>query len=643
VIDRRTLERSPDGVVASIRARRLGEGRLHAAMEALDRRGVALAEVEHARASRRSAATVDAARHARTRLQEARSELQRRDQELRERLLALPNLLHALDPARWDSRVRRCLLSQDAIAPPAEAPDEGRLRTVTALAAREALRHGYQLVEPAGLLSPWPRARNDDALPRILSTVPPDHLPGTLVGGVFADLRQERWAGRSIRRLALQPSKRPAESPGPRSTDLGVHLLAASAPDMVEDELSAATDVLLAALEALGIQVELLQLSPPQLRPEDGTCLALVAGPPQQCILLGEAALQGGYLARREGLRGEPHTVTATLHVPAAAALLSSRRVAVPTSCNVRSPSSATSLSIVTDVDDELWSALWERSPARTVFTSAGWSTVCGDGLSRWAARAGGEYVAGLVLPEIEGGIQQGTITAYLGPLGQTDEDTGALLPRSAAGLELLARVARERLPPLRLRCSPWLPDVRPFLWAGFDAALRYTAVVDIVDPALTWARFGAGLRARIRKAHREELLCAWSSDVDLLGRALRRTFTPWFDLDTALRQVEAALDAGLADLYEVRCARGAPQAAFLVTHAGTRAHYLLSGRVTGEAAESAVPFGMCASMLDMRRRLGVTEYDLEGSLLRGVAEFYDQFGGRLTPYVELRQARPAQ
>lgn len=642
-MDRRTIACHPEAVLASLRARRMDDDTFRCAVDALHLRGQAAAELEQAHRARRSASTANTSRRARERVRDAQAEFQRRDKALRGHLLALPNVLHALDPSLWDSHLRRCPFpGEDAVAEHGGNGGAARVAAVASLVVDEAARRGYQAVEPGGLVQPLPRASDGAAVARILTQLPGDHLPGSRVGGVFADLREETWPGAALRRLTLRHGEDgrdvPASDLRRRGEDLRVGLLSVVPSDVEERELQSVVDLLLALLAAFGLQTELVQLPPWRMPAEDGVRLALLDGS-RPGAPLAEAALQGAYLARREGLRGDPHTVTASLDVSAVADSLSPTRApppaAAPPQRRAPAPRVRSGPVVVTEVAEDRWASLWQRSRSRTVFSSTGWAVASSGALHRWAVEDGGEYVAGVVLPASRIGVQQGTITAYLGPIGQTDEETGGLLPRSAAGLELLAQAVQQHMPAVRLRCSPWLSDVRPFLWTGYGAAVRYTAIVDVSDPTTTWSRFGAGLRARIRRAHREGMACTWSTEVDLLASSLQRTFEPWFDMDTAMRQVTAALEAGLARLYVVRSAGGRPHAAFLVTHAGTRAHYLLSGRLS-DAMDGAVAYGIWTSMLDVRRRLGVTEYDLEGSLLQGVAEFYDQFGGRLSPYTEL-------
>jgi len=232
-------------------------------------------------------------------------------------------------------------------------------------------------------------------------------------------------------------------------------------------------------------------------------------------------------------------------------------------------------------------------------------------------------------------------LTPYWGPALPPEE---GLRPerRRARDHEALAAVAAElgrRYPYARVACHPALPDVRPFLWAGWRAEVRFTAVIPPLAEEAYLASLGSDTRSDVKRAAR--LTVEESDDPSPLAPLAAATFarqrmTP--PAPAALWDALGALArAGTATAYYLRDEEGRVVAGHVVIH-DARAAYNLAA-----ASDPAARAGGGAYLFYRVIRAAAARglpLDVVGINVPAVAAFKEQFTGALTPYYVLTWCR---
>lgn len=203
------------------------------------------------------------------------------------------------------------------------------------------------------------------------------------------------------------------------------------------------------------------------------------------------------------------------------------------------------------------------------------------------------------------------------------------------------------------LAMSPFLHDLRPFLWhnhgretSRFALDLRYTSFLDLAgiggggredrDPVLL--RAGKSRRQEIRYARKKGVVTRPESDVGLFVDFYRLTFSRQGKtvdeayLEDLASLVRGLLAAGQAAVFVARTASGAAGSVAVFGWDAKRAYYLFGANdpaLRDAHTGSAVLWDALGALAGQ----GIAEVDLEGinSPLRG--HFKLSFGGSITPY----------
>lgn len=221
-------------------------------------------------------------------------------------------------------------------------------------------------------------------------------------------------------------------------------------------------------------------------------------------------------------------------------------------------------------------------------------------------------------------------------------------LPHRAARRErrILRAIAEHlstRYVEARIETHPANVDVRPLLWAGWQAQLRYTFLSDLAGNHVE--RFDPDVRRRAQRAR--ELGLRFDPDlspadfVPLWAETLRRRGVA---LPTEPGRMVAMLDAlkqaGFARIHGVSGAERLT-AGNVVLVAGERAAYWLAGYDANADAS------LCANQYCAVRTLeSISQkarwFDWVGANLEPIADYKQSLGPTLTPYYRLTHRRPA-
>lgn len=222
--------------------------------------------------------------------------------------------------------------------------------------------------------------------------------------------------------------------------------------------------------------------------------------------------------------------------------------------------------------DDTAWDTFVRQAVGGTVFSTSAWlrcaAAATGGHVQRLGCYRNDRLVAGL------SGLARRRRGLYRFETPELTPYTGLLLAPVAGKGPAKGEAAQHRactylLNHLATHCDraflvhpPAIADVRPFTWQGWDAHVRYTYRLPLGDRNALWQRAERRTRTAIRKAEKLGYQLRPTRDVALFQRQYEAIYAnqasgPPVAATTAARFVAAALDAGLAQTYEIASSDG--------------------------------------------------------------------------------------
>lgn len=272
----------------------------------------------------------------------------------------------------------------------------------------------------------------------------------------------------------------------------------------------------------------------------------------------------------------------------------------------------------VRQVGKEEWNKLVSLSPQGTVFSTTDWMDLTGD-YTLW-----GYYKNGNLAGGIGGFSAPQPLTPFQGVLTAPSPD---MKYASVTSLHNEVAYALLDVVPACFSNHYTYPDIRPFLWDGAGANVKYTYVVDLTDMPQLWAGLEKSTRYDVTKAQRLPLTLSRgydSSFYDLYTETFSRKGLGVPASADTIKKV-----AGLGASYLVSDNELLAGAAVIFDN--KRAYYILAAsRVTG------VPSLLLWEIFKDLAGMGYKEIDLVGANTQNIALFKRGFGGKLTPYYEV-------
>lgn len=196
-----------------------------------------------------------------------------------------------------------------------------------------------------------------------------------------------------------------------------------------------------------------------------------------------------------------------------------------------------------------------------------------------------------------------------------------------------------KQLPPFHFahfRFSTALTDWQPFYWAGFKQTTRYTYQLNLTQSDNLFTQFSQNTQRNIRKAQKYFTIST-SDDLEKFLEISNLTFerknakspiphSIWQKADSFLKT------NNLKTVYFAQNTEGGIEAAIYIVFDKKTAYYLAGGATEIGRKQVAMYFLLHKAIEDAQKR-GLTVFDFEGSMLRGVESFFRGFNGNLTPY----------
>lgn len=297
---------------------------------------------------------------------------------------------------------------------------------------------------------------------------------------------------------------------------------------------------------------------------------------------------------------------------------------------------------------DPRWDDFVGASAEGTPFATSAWielaAAAAGATVHHWIVRKGDEWVAAVAIPHRRVGGREVYVglpsAAYSSPVYRRDpggHPAAAISERLAVTRTLLDAI-HPRYACLNLFLSPAITDVRPFVWTGWSARPRYTAILATDGTA----RPSDSVRRHLRKCAEAGLVTTdewdWPGFWNVFDDTRRRQGFPLpLSRDKMERLASGLRERGVAWMLHARAPGGPTLASHIVLSAPgmSTASMWVAGVVTTELASGVGSWLMMEVAAELGRR-GHTEWDLCGADLEGVARFKAELGSRLEHYFEV-------
>jgi hypothetical protein len=308
----------------------------------------------------------------------------------------------------------------------------------------------------------------------------------------------------------------------------------------------------------------------------------------------------------------------------------------------------------LTEADFDAWRALLRRSEQGSAYALPEYLTaLCNATGATWrivGAFLNDQLVGGVALYETRSragtSVGNRTLLYYNGlvldlPAKKFHSDRTSQMQVVLATLE--RKVAGMGYAHVLLHCDASLPDVRPFLAAGWQPGLSYTYVVPLTDLAAQWECVDQNLRRLIKRCEKDGVVYREDAEFDGLFRLHHQTHqrkgAPLYLPEAAFRRYfEAAHAQGLARLGHAVYDGRIIASQLMLTGPGRTAHTICAG-----ADEDYLRMGASAFLrwrsFESLAAAGYLANDLTDAALNPVTRFKSQFGGRLTPTISVSRA----
>ena len=294
--------------------------------------------------------------------------------------------------------------------------------------------------------------------------------------------------------------------------------------------------------------------------------------------------------------------------------------------------------------DAQTWDAFVRQAIGRSVFSTRTWLD-CAREATGGQVHCCGCYKNGRLVAGVSGLAQR--------RLGQKRLRTPVLTPhggllcapipsKGPAKLEAERNRAAELLTEhltraydyVQLIHTPAIQDMRPFIWAGWEARVRYTYQMALRDLDGLWERVERRTRTVIRKAEKGGFQVRSTDDLELFRHQYEMIYTRpdnRMPVDAALVQrfVARASEAGLAHTMLVESPAGAVAAMVVFVDGFDTVYAWQAG------ADPAFNNTGALSLLYWKffAQTAFDKFDFVGANIPAIALFKRGFGGDLVPY----------
>lgn len=183
--------------------------------------------------------------------------------------------------------------------------------------------------------------------------------------------------------------------------------------------------------------------------------------------------------------------------------------------------------------------------------------------------------------------------------------------------------------------------DMQPFIWGKFKVVPGYTYVIYLGrDEKVIWNSFSADRRNDITKALKDGIIVQRNKNNNIIKDLVKKTFdrqgmsTNDYYLDQILNKF--ANDTNSFSFVSMK--DNVPIAGSFCVHDKDVAYYLLGGYDNAHKHHGAGALSLW-ECIKYANKIGLKEFDFEGSMVPQIEKYFRKFGGNLSPYYRVNKA----
>lgn len=187
--------------------------------------------------------------------------------------------------------------------------------------------------------------------------------------------------------------------------------------------------------------------------------------------------------------------------------------------------------------------------------------------------------------------------------------------------------------------------DLQPFIWQGFSSRVHYTYLLSIENLEATWDNMDAKRRNDIKRAEKDGIIIKTSTNFDETFALVEKTFGRQ-DKSIGFKSIAYRYDESTSQNNQSRSflavnKDGKAIATVYIVWDEKRSYYLLGGYDNERSHHGASALAIWEAIKFTKECLGLNEFDLEGSMVPQIEQFFRKFGGRLTPCYTVVWGKP--
>jgi len=184
----------------------------------------------------------------------------------------------------------------------------------------------------------------------------------------------------------------------------------------------------------------------------------------------------------------------------------------------------------------------------------------------------------------------------------------------------------------------PGTVDLQPFIWKGFSTSIGYTYIINLdKDLDEIWNNMSSKTKNHIRKAEKDGICVIETNNFNSGFNMVKKTFKRQ-NKKTYFESVAHKYDKILKKKKQSRWfiatkPNGKAVAAIYIAWDNKKSYQLLAGYDQNKYNRGSVAFAIWKAIQFSKKKLGLNQYDFEGSMLPEIEKFFRKFGGDLTSY----------
>jgi lipid II:glycine glycyltransferase (peptidoglycan interpeptide bridge formation enzyme) len=191
------------------------------------------------------------------------------------------------------------------------------------------------------------------------------------------------------------------------------------------------------------------------------------------------------------------------------------------------------------------------------------------------------------------------------------------------------------------LSLDPRIIDTLPFVWKNFKVVPRYTYILDLTVSLEDLKRNMSSTRRNdISKAARDGLVVRQTTDPAIVRSLVQDTLARQHvhsntkDLDAILFRFASENNSYAFTTYQDEMAI----ACCFIIHDARTAYYLLGGTCSNGKHHGGGALALSEAIAHAKK-IGLSAFDFEGSMIPAIEKYVRGFGGQLTPYFSVNKA----